>query len=108
VHELSSFYSRLLQFGFIGLRQAVRLGNKDWADAEIALLHNIPSLLSEPNLERHGYFWFKERVHYIEWASASGRDEIKSHMLTYYEPIWRDMEPAVLRLLEGGEQPAGE
>ncbi len=108
MHELNSFYGRLLQFGFIGLRQAVCLGNRGWAEAEIALLHNIPSLLSEPNLERHRYFWFKERVHYIEWACALGREEIKSRMLTYYEPIWRDMEPAILRLLEGGEQPARE
>ena len=100
MEELNALYCKLLQVGFIVLRQAVHSRNNEWVDAEMELLHNIPTLLSEPNLERHRYFWFNERSRYIEWASAAGRDEAKSRMLTFYDPIWRDMEPLVLGMLE--------
>ncbi len=82
------------------LRQAVQARDDDWVGAEIELLHNVPSLLNEPNLARHRYFWFSERERYIEWVSAPGRDEPRSRMRTYYEPIWRDMEPVLLDLLD--------
>jgi len=100
VEELSVLYGRLLQVGFVVLRQAAHCGDDDWVKAEIELLHNVPSLLAETNLERHRYFWFTERNRYIEWVSAPGRDGPKSRMLTFYEPIWREMEPALLRMFE--------
>jgi hypothetical protein len=100
VEELNALYCRLLQLGFIVLRQAIHSRNDDWIQAEIELLHNVPSLIGEANLERHRYFWFTERTHHIEWASAPGRDEAKSRMLTYYEPTWREMEPVLLGMLE--------
>lgn len=60
---------------------------------------NIPSLIGEHNLERHRYFGFAERELYIERITALGLDEPKSRLLTFYEPIWREMEPVVLAVL---------
>jgi len=77
------------------MRQAAESRNRDWLDAEFEMLHNVPSLINESNLERHRYFWSKERTHYIEWVSAPGRQEAKSRMLTYYKPIWDEMESHV-------------
>ena len=68
------------------------------------MLHNVPSLLGEENVERHRYYWFSERQHFIDWVSASGRDEAKSRMRTFYEPIWREMEPLVCDLIALSEQ----
>jgi hypothetical protein len=99
MQEIDALYARLLQVGFIVLRQAVECGDADWIKAEIEFLHNLPSLMSDPNPERHRYFWFSERDHYIQWVSAPGRDKPKSRMSTFYEPVWRDMEPLVMRLL---------
>ena len=99
LEKLKSHYGKLLAAGFLVLRQAVHADDLEWAEAELELLHNIPSLLGEPNLERHRYFWFTEREEYIRWASAPGRDKPKSRMRTYYEPLWQDMEPAVLEAL---------
>jgi hypothetical protein len=97
--ELDLLYGQFLKVGFIVIRQAVESTNRDWIDAELELLHNIPSLMGEGNAERHRYFWQQERTHYIQWVSAPGREEAKSRMLTYYKPIWDEMEPLVTRIM---------
>jgi hypothetical protein len=93
--ELDLFYAQLLSVGFVVMRQAAEANNRDWLEAEFELLHNVPSLIGEPNAERHRYFWSQERTHYIEWVSAPGREEAKARMTTYYEPIWNEMETAM-------------
>lgn len=99
MERLNALYNRLLGFGLISVREAVRSQDQEWAEAETELLHNVPSLIDETNVERHRYFWFTEREHYIEWAESAGREKPRSRMRTYYEPIWREMEPIVLELL---------
>src|SRR5438067_593792 len=98
MRDLDSFYAHLLSVGFVVMREAAESVDQDWLDAEFELLHNVPSLIGEGNIERHRYFWSQERTHYIEWASAVGRENAKSRMLTYYQPIWNEMEPIVGRL----------
>lgn len=99
MRELDPFYTHLLTVGFVVMRQAAESANPEWLDAEFELLHNVPSLIGEANIERHRYFWTEERAHYIQWVSASGQDLAKSRMLTYYKPIWDEMELAVSLLL---------
>jgi hypothetical protein len=101
--ERDVLYARFLQLGFLVLDQAVESGCHDWIRAEIELLHNVPSLLQESNLERHRYFWDQERTHYIDWVLAHGPEEARSRMRTYYEPIWDELEP----LITQRHQPAG-
>ena len=98
--ELDTLYAQLLSLGFVVLKQAVHSGKRDWVEAELEMLHNVPSLLGEDNVERHRYYWFIERQQYVDWVSAPGRDEAKSRMLTYYEPIWREMEPLIADLVQ--------
>ncbi|MGO9470357.1 MAG: hypothetical protein ACLQIB_21975 [Isosphaeraceae bacterium] len=102
--ELDLLYAQFLSIGFVVMRQAVQSTDRDWISAEIELLHNVPSLIGEAYAGRHRYFWFKERTHYIEWVSAPGREEAKSRMLTYYKPIWDEIEPLVARLTEPKEE----
>jgi len=96
--ELDLLYAQFLSVGFVVMRQAVETENRDWIDAELELLHNVPSLIGEANARRHRYFWFKERGHYIEWVSTPGREQAMSRMLTYYKPIWDEIEPLVTQL----------
>ncbi len=103
MEELNALYCRLLHVGFIVLRQAICSGDNEWIRAEIDFLHNMPSLIGESNVERHRYFWFIERGLYIERVSAAGGGQRKSRMRTYYEPIWLEMEPVMLRML--GQSP---
>jgi hypothetical protein len=98
--KLDLLYAQVLHVGFTVLRQAVESGSREWVDAEIELLHNVPSLIGEANKERHRYFWFKERTHYVGWVSAPGRERAGSGMLTFYEPVWSEMEPLIQQLLD--------
>ena len=98
--DLDYLYSRMLHFGFLHLREAFDSGDDEWLSKELELLHNVPSLLSEENSERHRYFWFKERNRYVAWVLAHGGEESTSRMRSFYEPIWNEMEPLILRRLE--------
>jgi hypothetical protein len=98
LERLDPYYLQMLGLGLMLLKHAAYARELPWVQAEVELLHNIPSLIGETNRLRHRYFWFKERTAYIEWASAPGREEKRSRMRTYYEPIWREMEPVVLEL----------
>jgi hypothetical protein len=100
MNDLDPLYAKLLSLGFVVLNQAAQSGNRDWLAAELEMLHNVPSLLGEDNVERHRYYWFSERQHYIDWASTPGQEAAKSRMLTYYEPIWREMEPLVANMMQ--------
>ena len=93
---LDFLYAQMLKVGFVVLDQAVAAREQDWIKAELELLHNVPSLLEEDNIERHRYFWFEERSHYMEWISTEGSEEAASRMRTFYEPIWNEMEPLVI------------
>jgi hypothetical protein len=98
METLNAYYAQLLHLGFIVLRQALDARDWEWAEAEYRFLHNIPSLLNEPNVERHRYFWCQEREQYLECANAAG-GERKSRMLTYYAPLLREMEPTMHELI---------
>jgi hypothetical protein len=100
VTQIDSLYAQTLQVGFLVLRQAFESGIRDWINAELELLHNVPTLIGETNKERHRYFWHKERRRYMDWASAPGRDQAKSRMMTYYQPIWDEMEPLMTQFLD--------
>jgi hypothetical protein len=97
--ELNGYYARLLHVGFLVLRQAFDAGDREWLLAEIEFLHNVPSLLGEENIERHRYFWLSERDIYLERLKTHGEEEPLLQMLTFYEPIWNEMEPVMLRIL---------
>jgi hypothetical protein len=99
MNDLANYYSKMLTHGLLSIREAVRCNDLEWVEAEVQLLHNIPSLLDEPKWKRHQYFWSAERQSYIDWAGGRGREAQKKRMKLYYEPIWREMEPILLESL---------
>jgi len=78
------------------LREAVWARDFEWANAEVEMLHNVPSLIGETNSTRHEYFWLQERTLYIQRTSALGRELQQIRMRTFYEPIWQEMEALVM------------
>ena len=88
---LDDLYRQFLHLGFTVLRQAADARDSEWVYAELELLHNVPSLIGEKNFQRHEYFWNQERKAYLEWVFAPGREEQKSRMETYYQPLWKEM-----------------
>ncbi len=105
MESLDPYYVQMLRVGFVVLRQAVEARDEPWVQAEVDLLHNIPSLIGESNQRRHLHFWSKGRPRYIEWVSAAGREWQKSRMRTYYEPIWQEMGTVLAGLVGDAPEP---
>jgi hypothetical protein len=100
IEKLTSLYLAHLALGFIILREAMASGSKEWLTAEIELLHNIPTLIRDENKLRHLYFWKEERGLYLDRIRSLPETDAQSKMRTYYEPIWKDMEPTIKELEE--------
>jgi len=98
--DLDDGYKMLLNVGFIVLRDAIQSGTAEWANAEMEMLHNIPSLIGELNAERHKYYWHHERKIYMDWILKYGSEQARSRMLTFYEPTWEAMSKDVEALIE--------
>ena len=97
--RLNALYARFLGFGMLSVREALASKDYEWAEAEVELLHNLPSLIGESNSKRHRYFFNVERQHYLRWAQASGREVVQRRVCVYYEPLWREMESIILKLV---------
>jgi hypothetical protein len=93
--NIDSLYTHFLTAGFISLREALDVGDLEWAKAETELLHNVPSLIGERSWGRHDYFMNEERSVYIAWVSAPGRENVKARMKTFYQPFWSELEVLV-------------
>ncbi|MCU0707076.1 MAG: hypothetical protein MUF23_02180 [Pirellula sp.] len=89
--ELDEHYKMLLNVGFVVLREAVLSGSSDWVQAELDMLHNVPSLIEEPNVYRHRYYWDKERAAYLNWIERFGSEHAKSRVVVFYAPIWNSI-----------------
>lgn len=106
---LDRLYAQLLQVGLVVLRQAAEDGDNKYVLAELELLHNVPSLIGEENVERHRFFWEQEIPQYLERLTSRGDKLARSRMRTYYEPLWDEMTPLMRNLLgaTAGEDFAG-
>jgi hypothetical protein len=69
--ERDKLYLQILTYGLIRLREAARAGDSDYCAVEADHLHNLPSLLGEPNELRHEYYFEKERTLYLERVDRS-------------------------------------
>ena len=100
LQQIDYLYGRLLTVGFMSLRYAIDTGDLAWANAEVEMLHNIPSLIGERNWKRHDYYMEQERMAYVEWVSAPGRETAKSRMETFYVPFWSELGVLVKNRIE--------
>ena len=96
--ELNSLYLQMMQLGMLVLRQAVSEHDDEWAAAEVELLHNVPNLINDFDVEQHRYFWNATRVAHIDWIEANDHETARSRMRIYYDPIWKQLEPRIAAL----------
>jgi len=85
-------YVELLGHGLTAIRGAAETGNLERCKQEACLLHNIPSLLDEPNFERHLYFLYAEKSEYLEWVLKTKDPATMSFVNAYYVPVWNELE----------------
>jgi hypothetical protein len=88
--ERDRVYLQILTYGLIGLRAAARNGESDYCAVEAEHLHNLPSLVGEPNELRHEYYYEKERTLYLERVDRSITGVEVTLML--FERLWAELE----------------
>jgi hypothetical protein len=101
MNTLDRLYVRLLHHGLQILRDAAACDDAAWSYAEAELLHNVPSLIGEPNLRRHAYFWDQERQAYLTWLEKSENVRAASLAKTLYDPIWPSIEAELAAMKNG-------
>ncbi len=90
MNERDKAYVQILHFGLLRLRDAAELGKVEYCAVEAEHLHNIPSLIGEPNEGRHDYYIEKERGFYLERVDRS-IPGIDFTLRRYAEP-WQQIE----------------
>ena len=99
---MDEIYLEILRKGMPLLQMAITSRNEAWMDAEIDMLHNIPSLIGESNLHRHEYYWTAERIAYIDAILKIGGDPVE-YMQLCYDPLWVRLERLMSELLTHGD-----
>lgn len=87
VNERDAVYLHILRFGLARLRDAAVCGNLEYCAVEAEHLHNVPSLVGEPNEHRHDYYFDKERPYYLECVDRSVPDI--EFTLARYAELWQ-------------------
>ena len=87
--ERDEIYRQILHIGLNELRDAAVNGRIQYCAVEAEHLHNIPSLIGEPNELRHDYYFDAERAYYLERVERSEEIEF---MLGRYAELWQQLE----------------
>jgi hypothetical protein len=82
-------YIEILHFGLMSLRESAFLDKVDLCTIEAEHLHNIPSLIGEPNEGRHIYYFDCERVSYIEKVNKIFAES--PFILNRYNELWKQL-----------------
>jgi len=101
--RLDCLYLELLRLGLILLRDAICSKNEEWSRHEVEYLHEVPGLIGESNLAHHCGFWDTIHSSYKEWVNTLD-ENLQEEILTFYEPVWREMEPLMLQIKHQFEQ----
>ena len=94
MEKLDHIYKNILTLGLLEIRNAAQAGDAQRCHFESEHLHNLPSLIGEENIERHFYYFNRERMRYVEACQAhdfeSGSVSCKQS-LERLVPFWEDI-----------------
>lgn len=82
-------YLQLLERGLPTIRDSAYGGQIALCEIEADHLHNIPSLLEEPNERRHIFYIVKERGLYLERLRKLGATEYLEDRAIWYTEPWQ-------------------
>ncbi|MEO0588901.1 MAG: hypothetical protein AAF078_14835, partial [Planctomycetota bacterium] len=88
--------------GYLFARDAASAGDVSAVRDMTEFLHNLPSLINDPNPKRHAYFWSAERSLYLDRVGKSGDDYHLSYVRNRLDPILSVIEDEMksLRIIE--------
>ena len=81
-------YLDLLHHGLVLLRNFAHAGQVELCRIEADHLHNIPTLLDEPNEHRHEYYIRGERGLYLQRLREIGATEYVEQVAIWYSGPW--------------------
>jgi hypothetical protein len=82
-------YRQLLENGLVAVRNCAHAGRLALCEIEADHIHNLPSLLDEPNETRHVYYIVGERRLYLDRLKTLGADEYLEEMMNFYGGPWK-------------------
>jgi hypothetical protein len=82
-------YLDLLAGGVVAVRNQAYSGQLALCEIEADHIHNIPSLLEEPNELRHRYYIIQERGLYLDRLKSLGASEYLESMRVWYSQPWK-------------------
>jgi hypothetical protein len=87
-------YLELLRHGLVLLRNSAHAGQTELCRVEADHLHNLPTLLGEPNEHRYVYYLQGERGLYLERLQQLGAGDYLRLVATWYSGPWRVLASA--------------
>jgi hypothetical protein len=87
-------YLELLHHGLVLLRNSAHAGLTELCRVEADHLHNLPTLLGEPNEHRHVYYVQEERGLYLERLQKLDARDYLRLVTTWYSGPWRVLASA--------------
>lgn len=89
LHKRQQAYQRILTLGLLGIRdRGANHGNSKLCEIEADHLHNIPSLLDEPNEHRHIHYASCERDFYLKRIKECADQNYMDFVVKLYEEPW--------------------
>jgi hypothetical protein len=91
MNDRDQIYIQILRFGLLAIRDQASSGNAQYCEIEAEHLHNLPSLIGEPNERRYDYYLDVEKPSYLERVErlpVSGID----FTLNRYAELWIQLE----------------
>jgi hypothetical protein len=82
-------YAEILRWGLLAIREAAYAGKTKLCEIEADHIHNLPSLLDEPNEARHHCYVVQERAYYLDRLGQVGDAEYAANRKRYYEQPWK-------------------
>jgi hypothetical protein len=82
-------YAEILRWGLLAIREAAYAGKMKVCEVEADHIHNLPSLLDEPNEARHQCYIGQERSYYLDCLERLGDAEYSAERKRVYEQPWK-------------------
>ncbi len=83
-------YLYILNHGLHRIRDAAREGDYRHCEVEAEHLHNLPAYIAEGEGAHHGYYFVKQRPHYLDSIDRTHQSNL--YLLETYEPLWDELE----------------
>ena len=92
MNDLDRLYVSILHRGLIAIRNATWSQDLEFCKALSEYLHEIPSLIGEPNLLRHIYQATQASPMFSDWAKENGREDVLEFIETWLGEVWLQID----------------